>query len=99
MSRTLLTLPLLLLTGALLSAKPADETPAAEAGVGTGLHYAPAVHAQPPFAGGDEAEAVPLDNAVRWSEEVLSLPMFPELSEAEALRVVDVLENAIEEMR
>ncbi len=71
----------------------------AEAGVGTGLHYAPAVHQQPPFARGGEAEWVPLEAAVRWSEEVLSLPMFPELSEAEALRVVDVLENAIEEMR
>lgn len=65
--------------------------------VGSGVHYWPAVHRQPPFA--DLQVAEPLERAVRWSEEELSLPMFPELTEAEALTTVEALLTAIEEAR
>jgi dTDP-4-amino-4,6-dideoxygalactose transaminase len=72
------------------------------AGVGTGVHYWPAVHRQPPFAG-QRLEArnghgpTELGTAVRWSEEELSLPMFAELTPEEVLTVADAMENAIEE--
>ena len=67
-------------------------------GIGTGIHYWPAAHRQPPFANG----AVPgpdLGTAVRWSEEELSLPMFPELTEAEVHEVGAALSSALAEVR
>ena len=46
----------------------------ADAGIGTGIHYSPAVHEQPPFAGSGSFPA-----AERWGREELSMPMFPGL--------------------
>jgi len=66
----------------------------AERGIGSGVHYWPAVHRQPPFADRGAGEALP--GAVRWSEEELSLPIFPELSESEVLQVSESLQRAIE---
>lgn len=65
-----------------------------ERGVGTGVHYWPAVHRQPPFAG----SAAPLDlpRAERWSERELSLPIFPEMTAAEAAHVAESVHYAIE---
>jgi dTDP-4-amino-4,6-dideoxygalactose transaminase len=70
----------------------------AERGIGTGVHYSPAVHRQPPFA---QSAAAPryLPNAVGWSEDELSLPMFPELTEAEVLSVAEALVCATGEAR
>jgi dTDP-4-amino-4,6-dideoxygalactose transaminase len=70
----------------------------AERGIGTGIHYWPAVHRQPPFAQG-AASRRSLVNADRWSEEELSLPIFPELTEAEVMSVADSLASAIEGTR
>jgi dTDP-4-amino-4,6-dideoxygalactose transaminase len=70
----------------------------AERGIGTGVHYWPAVHRQPPFADG-VASRPPLVNADRWSEEELSLPIFPELTEAEVGSVTTALTDAIEAAR
>jgi dTDP-3-amino-3,4,6-trideoxy-alpha-D-glucose transaminase len=53
-----------------------------EHGVATGVHYAPALHEQPPVAA-VARRPVPLDAAAAWADEELSLPMFPELSQAE----------------
>jgi dTDP-4-amino-4,6-dideoxygalactose transaminase len=66
-----------------------------DAGIGTGVHYWPAVHLQPPFAQGG-VSGVTLDKAIRWSEEELSLPMFAELTEAEIANVTRGLEKAME---
>ncbi len=66
-----------------------------DAGIGSGVHYWPAVHRQPPFAE-DAAARPPLPNAVRWSEEELSLPMFAELAEAEISNVTRGLEEAMD---
>ena len=52
------------------------------AGIGTGIHYTPAVHEQPPFRG--EVGAGQFPNAERWGAQELSLPMFPGLG-AEAV--------------
>lgn len=63
--------------------------------VGTGVHYWPAVHRQPSFAGLASSSAH-LPAATRWSEEEISLPMFPEMTEAEVLTVTEALRDAIE---
>jgi dTDP-3-amino-3,4,6-trideoxy-alpha-D-glucose transaminase len=68
----------------------------AAAGVGTGVHYSPALHRQPPFADLPARAEVPLANAEAWSEEEISLPIFPELSESEVLSVAESLNDAIE---
>lgn len=65
----------------------------AAAGVGTGIHYTPAVHEQPPFR--DTAAAGEFPNAERWAREELSLPMFPGLDEAAVSRVAAELAAAI----
>jgi dTDP-4-amino-4,6-dideoxygalactose transaminase len=65
----------------------------AERGISSGIHYWPAVHQQPPMASLSHS-AAPLDSAVRWSEEELSLPMFPELTEAE----IDAVCIAVDEV-
>src|SRR3954447_4534578 len=54
-----------------------------EAGVATGVHYSPAVPAQPPYGG--DSEAFP--EATAWAREELSLPMFDALTAAEVDRV------------
>jgi dTDP-4-amino-4,6-dideoxygalactose transaminase len=67
----------------------------AERGIGTGIHYHPAVPAQPPLADlPSSRDAFP--NAQRWAEQELSLPLFPELSAAEAEHVAGQLREAIE---
>jgi dTDP-4-amino-4,6-dideoxygalactose transaminase len=71
----------------------------AERGIGTGVHYWPAVHRQPPFADLPGDVEPSLANASRWSEEELSLPIFPELSEAEVLSVAESLHGSIEAVR
>jgi dTDP-4-amino-4,6-dideoxygalactose transaminase len=56
-------------------------------GVGCGVYYPLPVHRQPAYAGlGLKAESFP--NAERACREVLALPMFPEMTSAEAARVV-----------
>jgi len=55
-------------------------------GVQTGVHYAPAVHNQPPFARTERR--VPLAEAEAWATTELSLPMFAELGNTELTRVV-----------
>jgi dTDP-3-amino-3,4,6-trideoxy-alpha-D-glucose transaminase len=70
----------------------------AERHVGTGVHYWPALHDQPPFRDLPSAGAS-LPNATRWSEEELSLPIFPELSLSEVLMAAESLREVIEEER
>jgi dTDP-4-amino-4,6-dideoxygalactose transaminase len=71
-------------------------------GIQTGIHYWPAVHRQPPFASGrfrQRSEYTPrteLTAALRWSQEELSLPMFPELTRGEVLTVAEALSASVE---
>jgi dTDP-4-amino-4,6-dideoxygalactose transaminase len=62
-------------------------------GIGTGVHYWPAVHNQPPFARCHRAE---LSRAEQWSEQELSLPMFAELTEDEVSSVGEALADILE---
>jgi dTDP-4-amino-4,6-dideoxygalactose transaminase len=64
-----------------------------QAGVATGVHYPAPVHLQPAYADlGYRAGDFPI--AERIAERTVSLPMFPELSEAQIGEVVDSLAEA-----
>jgi dTDP-4-amino-4,6-dideoxygalactose transaminase len=65
----------------------------ADAGVGTAVHYPLPVPAQPLF--GEDAETR-WPEAWRAAHEVLSLPCFPEMTEAEVDGVIDVVRRACE---
>ncbi len=71
-------------------------------GIQAGIHYWPAVHRQLPFTSGrfrrrSDYVAGDLAEAVRWSQDELSLPMFPELTRSEVLAVAAAVTQAIEE--
>ena len=71
-----------------------------ERGIGTGVHYSPALHEQPALR--DRVlTPVPLDAAERWAATELSLPMFGQLRTDEVVRVADAcLESlALDPMR
>jgi dTDP-4-amino-4,6-dideoxygalactose transaminase len=63
------------------------------AGIGVNLHYIP-VYRQPYYARmGFRAEDFP--EAERYYAEAISLPMYPQLSDADQMRVVDELAAAV----
>jgi dTDP-4-amino-4,6-dideoxygalactose transaminase len=66
----------------------------AEAGVGTALHYPLPVPGQPLFGGVGGTGAADWPRAWQASREVLSLPCFPELTEAEIETVVGAVRLA-----
>jgi dTDP-4-amino-4,6-dideoxygalactose transaminase len=61
-------------------------------GIGTSVHYATPVHLQPAYAPlGYAAGSFP--ESERAGAEVLSLPLYPELSDAEVHRVADAVRS------
>lgn len=67
---------------------------AREAGVGTGIHYPVPVHLQPAYTGRcGGADALP--ETERAAREVLSLPMYPELTDAEVATVIERLASLV----
>jgi dTDP-4-amino-4,6-dideoxygalactose transaminase len=62
----------------------------ASSGIGSLIHYPVPVHKQPAYASPDYAP-VPLVESERWAQQVLSLPMFPELGNEDADRVADAV--------
>jgi dTDP-4-amino-4,6-dideoxygalactose transaminase len=67
-----------------------------DAGIATGVHYPTPIHLQPAYAHlGHGRGSFPM--AERSCSRVLSLPMFPELSDAQIGRVVETLRAATEE--
>jgi len=64
------------------------------AGISTGLHYPVPVHLQKAYASlGHRRGDFPV--AESWADQGISLPMFPELSEAQVERVVEALAAAV----
>jgi dTDP-4-amino-4,6-dideoxygalactose transaminase len=63
-----------------------------ENGIGWGQHYPAAVHRQPAFADLGEAGEFPIAESI--CENIISLPMFAELEEADVRRVCEVLLRA-----
>lgn len=62
-------------------------------GIGTGIHYPIPIHLQPAYAGRWNAGAFP--NAEKLAGEILSLPMFAELTDEQILTVVDALKAVL----
>ena len=60
----------------------------ADAGVETGIHYPVPLHRQPAFLS-RYGETQPLPRSEQLAREILSLPVFPDLTEAEVERVAD----------
>jgi dTDP-4-amino-4,6-dideoxygalactose transaminase len=60
-----------------------------EAGIATGIHYPIPIHLQPAYAGMWTKGQFP--NAERLADEILSLPMFPELTDEQISSVVKAL--------
>jgi dTDP-4-amino-4,6-dideoxygalactose transaminase len=65
-----------------------------DAGIGAGVHYPIPVHLQGAFRDlGHEPGDFP--EAERAAREILSLPLFPEITEQQQQRVADALEKAL----
>lgn len=63
-----------------------------QAGIGTGIHYPIPLHQQKAYVGmGYGAQAFPVTERV--APEILSLPMFPQLTAAQQMRVVDTVQS------
>lgn len=61
-----------------------------ERGIGTGIHYPHPVHLEPAFAGlGYEAGSFPI--AEKAAQQLLSIPMYPEMSDEQIQAVADAL--------
>jgi dTDP-4-amino-4,6-dideoxygalactose transaminase len=59
-------------------------------GIGAGIHYPIPLHLQPAYA---DLEAGPFPEAERAATEVLSLPLFPELTDAQIEHVAEVVKS------
>lgn len=69
----------------------------AEAGIETQIHYPTPAHLQPAYAGlGYAKGSFPITE--RYSEEILSLPLYPELREEEVTEVARELKLALERL-
>ncbi|MCZ6783314.1 MAG: DegT/DnrJ/EryC1/StrS family aminotransferase [Proteobacteria bacterium] len=81
------------LYGVRLRGREAAQERLAQAGVGTAVHYPVPVHRMPAYAFlGYEPGSLPA--AERWAEEVLSLPLYPELADADVDRVAAAVNDA-----
>jgi dTDP-3-amino-3,4,6-trideoxy-alpha-D-glucose transaminase len=69
----------------------------AERGIATGVHYPTPVHLQPAYAHLGHGPGT-LPEAERSAARVLSLPMYPELADADVDRVAAALLEAVEEV-
>lgn len=63
----------------------------AEAGIGTAVHYPLSVPRQPAYT---QYRTAPTPHADRWAESCISLPCFPEMTEAEIDHVASALATA-----
>ena len=61
----------------------------ADRGIGTAIHYPRATHAMPAYAGEDRWATLRLPETERACAEVLSLPVRPDLTDAELDRIVE----------
>jgi dTDP-4-amino-4,6-dideoxygalactose transaminase len=67
-------------------------------GVSTLMHYPTPVHLQPAYAHlGSGAGSLPVSEAL--ARETLSLPLYPELGDAEVARVIDAVNTIVADSR
>ena len=68
-------------------------------GVGCALHYPQAVHQQPAYAGRTLCAPAGLPVTEQLVGEILSLPMFPQLGDAEIERVIEAVFASVKEVQ
>lgn len=61
--------------------------------IGTAIHYPVAIHAQPAYLNRVLTGSSGLENTDNICQEILSLPMYPELRDEEILRIVQALQE------
>jgi dTDP-4-amino-4,6-dideoxygalactose transaminase len=66
-------------------------TALAAGGIETGIHYSPALHGQPALSSPADEQAFP--RASDWAREELSLPIYPELAEAQLSYVAEQVDR------
>jgi dTDP-4-amino-4,6-dideoxygalactose transaminase len=67
-----------------------------EAGIGTNIHYPMPVHLQPAYRGRIDVGPSGMAHTERAASEIVSLPMYPQLSDAQVDRVVAALRAALD---
>jgi dTDP-4-amino-4,6-dideoxygalactose transaminase len=66
-----------------------------EKGIGTNIHYPVPVHRQPAYAGRFDVDPGGMAGTEAVAGEILSLPMYPELSDAMVARIVDTVRSLV----
>ncbi len=66
-----------------------------EEGIGTNVHYPVPVHLQPAYAGRLEIDPAGLGASEAAAREVLSLPMYPEMTDETVARIVDAVRRSV----
>jgi dTDP-4-amino-4,6-dideoxygalactose transaminase len=66
-----------------------------EAGIGTGVHYKVPAHLQSAYLGRVALGPAGCQASARTADEVMSLPVFPELADAQVERVCEALKKAV----
>jgi len=64
-------------------------------GIGTNVHYPVPVHAQPAYKGHTWLAGGVLPATEKAAEEVLSLPMFPQLTDAQVAEVIAAVKQVL----
>jgi len=64
-------------------------------GIGTGIHYPVPLHLQPAYQGRCAVGPGGLGRTETAAREILSLPMYPELSDAAVARVIEAVGAAL----
>ena len=62
-------------------------------GIGTAIHYPMPVHLQPAYQARLSVPTMGLPQTEKAVREILSLPMHPQLTEAEASQVAEAMQN------
>ncbi len=66
-----------------------------DAGIGTGIHYPVPVHLQPAYAGRVALGAPGCKETEIAASEILSLPIYPELTDADVATVLSALKGLL----
>jgi dTDP-4-amino-4,6-dideoxygalactose transaminase len=76
-----------------IPARDAVQKRLAALGVGTGIHYPVPVHLQPAYKNRLPMGAAACRETAAAAAQILSLPMFPEMTEAQVQQVCDALKQ------
>ena len=69
-----------------------------ETGIGVAVHYI-ALHLQPYYVENYNTKPQDYPIASNYSERILSIPLYPKMSEADVNRVIDTVRTLVEKFR